>query len=382
MTNPLKWQFSILATFVVVLSLGCKQEGPSGSGTSASSVQNAASKDAAPTAAAPKSVKLLNVSYDPTRELYAEFNKVFAEHWKKTTGQTVEAQHTHGGSGGQSRAVIQGLDADVVTLALAPDIDAIAEKANLLPKEWRSRLPNNSSPYTSTIVFLVRKGNPKGIRDWADLAKPDVKIITPNPKTSGGAQWNYLAAWGYALKRELGSLDKLKDPAAKEAVAKAQEKAREFVGQVFNHAKLPTLDPGARDATNTFVKREMGDVLLAWENEALMQTKEMGGGKFEVVVPSVSILAEPPVAMLDKIVDKHGIRKVAQAYLEYLYTPEGQEIVAKHFYRPTQVQVAEKYASQFPKLELFTVDAVFGSWQNAKKEHFANGGTFDAAYSK
>ncbi len=365
--TPIAFIALLLGT-VLVLGPGCARQTPQNDGSNPAASQE------------PHTIKLLNVSYDPTRELYTELNPVFAEHWKKTTGQTLDARHTHGGSGSQARAVIDGLDADVVTLALAPDINAIAEKAGLLAKDWQTRLPHNSSPYTSTIILLVRKGNPKAIHDWSDLTKPDVEIITPNPKTSGGARWNYLAAWGYALKRELGNLDKLKDPAAKDAVAKAQQKARQFVGTVFHHDKLPTLEPGARDATNTFVTRRRGDVLLAWENEALLQVKEIGTGKFEIIVPSVSILAEPPVAIVDKVVDRHGTRKVAQAYLEFLYSPTGQEIAAKHFYRPSLPEVAEKYATQFPKVELFTVDDVFGGWEKAQKEHFVNGGTFDDAY--
>jgi sulfate transport system substrate-binding protein len=328
------------------------------------------------------SADLFNVSYDPTREFYQEFNKSFAQDWKRSTGQTVEIRNSHGGSGSQARSVIEGQQADVVTLALAYDIDAIANKGGLIAANWQSRLPRNSSPYVSTIVFLVRKGNPKGIRDWDDLLKPDVKIITPNPKTSGGARWNYLAAWGYALKRELGSLDKLKDPAAKDAVAKAQEKAREFVGRLFSADKIPVLDTGARGSTNTFVQRQMGDVLLAWENEALLQTKQLGQGKFEIVVPSVSILAEPPVAVVDKVVDKRGTRKLAEAYLKHLYTPAGQQVAAEHYYRPTLPETAEKYRDQFPTVELFTIDAVFGGWQKAQKEHFADGGTFDVVYKK
>ena len=377
-------RLAAVVAIALLFSQGCGREAPQqvGSKPAGQPEGTAAKTDdtAKPEtpAAEPASIKLVNVSYDPTRQLYAEYNEVFAKHWKETTGQTVEPQHTHGGSGSQARAVIQGMEADVVTLALAFDIDAIVEKAQLLDANWQSRLPKNSSPYTSTIVFLVRKGNPKGIHDWDDLAKPEVKIITPNPKTSGGARWNYLAAWGYALKRELGDLNKLHDAAAKEEVAKAQEKARQFVGQLFNGEKLPTLDSGARDATNTFVKRQLGDVLLAWENEALLYTKD--DDSCEIVVPSVSILAEPTVAVVDKVVDKRGSRKVAQAYLEYLYTPVGQDIAAKNFYRPTLPEVADKYAKQFPKLDLFTVDAVFGGWKQAQKEHFSNGGTFDAAY--
>jgi sulfate/thiosulfate-binding protein len=304
---------------------------------------------------------LLNVSYDPTRELYADFNASFAKFWQEKTGEKVSLKLSNGGSGAQARSVIDGIDADVVTLALAYDIDAIAEKAKLLPADWQSRLPHNSSPYTSTIVFLVRKGNPKGIRDWDDLVKPGVAVITPNPKTSGGARWNYLAAWGYA-QRKSGS----------------EAQAKEFVRQLY--ANVPVLDTGARGATTTFVERGIGDVLIAWENEAYLAVKELGPDKLQIVVPSVSILAEPPVAIVDKVVDKRGTRKVAQAYLDYLYTPEGQEIVARNFYRPTLDAVAKKYDKQFQKVTLFRLKDYFGNWQLAQKTHFADGGTFDAIY--
>lgn len=307
---------------------------------------------------------LLNVSYDPTRELYQDFNAAFAKKWQAEKGEALEVKQSHGGSGKQARAVIDGLEADVVTLALAYDIDAIAEKAKLLPAEWQKRLPNNSSPYTSTIVFLVRKGNPKGIKDWGDLVKPGVSVVTPNPKTSGGARWNYLAAWGYALRQPGGD----------------ESKAKAFVAELFKN--VPVLDSGARGATTTFVERGIGDVLIAWENEAVLAVKDLGPDKFEIVAPSVSILAEPPVALVDKVVDKHGTRALAQAYLDYLYTPEGQEIVAKHYYRPRNPTVAGKYSSQFPKLNLFTVDEVFGGWQKAQKTHFADGGTFDQIYQR
>jgi sulfate/thiosulfate transport system substrate-binding protein len=306
-------------------------------------------------------VKLLNVSYDPTRELYQDFNAAFARHWKAKNGQTVEVQQSHGGSGKQARSVIDGLEADVVTLALAYDIDAVAA-TGLLPKNWQTLLPNNSSPYTSTIVFLVRKGNPKKIRDWNDLVKPGVSVITPNPKTSGGARWNYLAAWGYAL-RNYGN-----DPA----------KAKDFVTKLFKN--VPILDTGARGATVTFVERGIGDVLLAWENEALLAAKELGAGKFEIVAPSLSILAEPPVAVVQKVANKHKTAAAARAYVEYLYTPEGQEIAAKHYYRPRNPQVAAKYAAQFPKVELFTIDVAFNGWAAAQKTHFGDGGTFDQIY--
>lgn len=301
---------------------------------------------------------LLNVSYDPTRELYQDFNKAFARHWKNTTGEVVSVRQSHGGSGKQARSVIDGLDADVVTLALAYDIDAIS-KFNLIPQDWQQRLPNQSSPYTSTIVFLVRKGNPKKITDWNDLIKSGVGVVTPNPKTSGGARWNYLAAWTYALKQTGGN----------EATAK------DFVKSLYANVKV--LDSGARGATTSFAERGIGDVLLAWENEAYLALKELGPDKFEIVTPSVSILAEPPVALVDKVVDKKGTRKVATAYLEYLYSPEGQDIAGKHYYRPTDPVVAAKYASQFSKLNLVTLAEVFGSWQEVQKKHFNDGGVFD-----
>jgi sulfate transport system substrate-binding protein len=306
-----------------------------------------------------KEIKLLNVSYDPTRELYQDYNAAFIKHWKEKTGDTIVIQQAHGGSGKQARAVIDGLQADIVTLALAYDIDAIAEKSKLLPADWQKRLPNNSTPYTSTIVFLVLKGNPKAIKDWDDLVKPGVSIITPNPKTSGGARWNYLAAWGYALKQN----------------GNEEAKAKEFVAKLFKN--VPVLDTGARGATTTFVQRGIGDVLIAWENEALLSLKESGQGEFQIVVPSVSILAEPPVALVDKVASKHGTEAVAKAYLEYLYTPEGQEIAAREYYRPRLEVVAQKYADKFPKLGLFTVDELFGGWQKAQKTHFGDEGTFD-----
>lgn len=308
---------------------------------------------------AEKPVTLLNVSYDPTRELYEDFNAVFTKHWKEKTGDTVTLRQSHGGSGKQARSVIDGNEADVVTLALAYDIDMIAEKGKLLPADWQKRLPNNSAPYTSTIIFLVRKGNPKRIKDWDDLVKPGVSVITPNPKTSGGARWNYLAAWGYALKK----------------FGNDQTKAKEFVTKLFKSA--PSLETGARGATMLFVQRDIGDVLIAWENEAILALKELGKGKFETVVPSVSILAEPSVAVVDKVAKRRGTEAVARAYLEYLYTPEGQEITAKHHYRPRLESVAQKYAADFPKLNLFTIDEVFGGWQKAHKTHFAEGGVFD-----
>jgi sulfate transport system substrate-binding protein len=306
---------------------------------------------------------LLNVSYDPTRELYRDVNAAFAADWKKQTGETVTIKQSHGGSGKQSRSVIDGLQADVVTLALAWDVDALHEHGDLVPADWQKRLPDNSSPYTSTIVFLVRKGNPKGIKDWDDLVKPGVGVITPNPKTSGGARWNYLAAWGYAAKKYGGDAG-----------------AKDFVARLFRN--VPVLDTGARGATTTFVERGQGDVLLAWENEALLALGEAGGrDAFEIVVPSLSILAEPPVAVVDKVVDKRGTRKVAEAYLRFLYTPQGQEIAAKNFYRPRDAAVAAKYAATFPHVPLFTIDEAFGGWRKAQAAHFADGGTFDQIYA-
>jgi sulfate/thiosulfate transport system substrate-binding protein len=304
---------------------------------------------------------LLNASYDPTRELYQDFNTAFAKYWKAKSGQDVTVRQSHGGSGGQARAVIDGLDADVVTLALAYDVDAVAA-SGLIKPDWQKRLSHNSAPYTSTIVFLVRKGNPKGIKDWGDLTKSDVQVITPNPKTSGGARWNYLAAWGYALRQPGGT----------------DAKARQFVTDLYK--RVPVLDSGARGATNTFVQRGIGDVLLAWENEAYLSLDE-APGKLEIVVPSISILAEPSVAVVDKVVDRKGTRAVAEAYLQYLYSPEGQEIAAKRHYRPRDEKVAAKYASSFTKVKLFTIDEVFGGWQNAQKIHFADRGLFDQIYT-
>ncbi len=313
------------------------------------------------TAASAAEVTLLNVSYDPTRELYVDFNKSFAEYWKKKTGDTVKINQSHGGSGKQARSVIDGLEADIVTLALAYDIDAIAERG-LIDKDWQARLQQNSSPYTSTIVFLVRKGNPKNIKDWPDLIKDGVEVITPNPKTSGGARWNYLAAWAYALKQNGGD----------------EAKAQEFVANLYS--RVPVLDTGARGSTTTLVQRGIGDVLLAWENEAFLAINELGPDQVEIVVPSSSILAQPPVALIDKNVDDHGTRKVAEAYLQFLYSPEAQEIAAKNFYRPTDQAVAAKYQSQFPEVPLVTIDDTFGGWQEAQKKHFADGGIFDQIY--
>ena len=330
---------------LAVLGLGC-------AGQPAPEVPQAPAPELLP------AVKILNVSYDPTRELYQEFNESFAKHWLAAERQQVTVDQSHGGSGKQARSVIDGLEADVVTLALAYDIDAVAEKGLIAP-DWQKRLPDNSAPYTSTIVFLVRKGNPKGIRDWSDLVKPGVAVITPNPKTSGGARWNYLAAWAFARKANGGD----------------DAKALDFVARLFKN--VPVLDTGARGSTITFIERGMGDVLIAWENDALLVTRTLNPGDFEVVVPSLSILAEPSVAVVDRVADRKGTRKVADAYLQYLYTPEGQEIAARHFYRPRLEAVAQKYARQFPEITLVTVDGEFGGWAAAHKEHFAEGGVFD-----
>jgi sulfate/thiosulfate-binding protein len=308
-------------------------------------------------------VSLLNVSYDPTRELYKDFNDAFARHWKEKTGQTLSVRQSHGGSGKQARSVIDGLEADVVSLALAYDIDALHERGKLIPKDWQKRLPSNSSPYTSTIVFLVRKGNPKGIKDWPDLVKPGLSVVTPNPKTSGGARWNYLAAWGYALKN----------------FGNDESKARDFVQRLYRN--VPVLDTGARGSLTTFTERGIGDVFISWENEAFLAVKELGPERFEIVVPSVSILAEPPVTVVDKVVDRRGTRKVSQAYLEYLYTPEGQDIAGRHYYRPRLESIASRYSRQFPKVALFTIDELFGGWQKAQTKHFADGGVFDLIYT-
>ena len=307
-------------------------------------------------------VKLLNVSYDPTRELYQDFNAAFAKYWKAKTGADVEVNQSHGGSGAQSRSVIDGLQADVVTLGLAYDIDAIADKAKILPANWQTRLPNNSTPYTSTIVFLVRKGNPKQIKEWSDVVRDGVAVITPNPKTSGGARWSYLAAWGYALRHNNND----------------DAKARAFVARLYKN--VPVLDSGARGSTTTFAQRGIGDVLLSWENEAHLALKEFGADKFEIIYPSESILAEPPVAVVDKIAAKHGTTAVATAYLNYLYSDEGQDIAARNFYRPRNEKVAAKYAAQFPKLTLFNIDQTFGGWQKAQPKHFGDGGVFDQIY--
>ncbi|NBV22470.1 MAG: sulfate ABC transporter substrate-binding protein [Proteobacteria bacterium] len=309
-------------------------------------------------------ITLLNVSYDPTRELYTEYNAAFAKHWQAKTGDKVTIKQSHGGSGKQARAVIDGLQADVVTLALAYDLDAIAQRSRLFPADWQKRLPSNSAPYTSTINFLVRKGNPKGIKDWDDLVKPGVSVVTPNPKTSGGARWNYLAAWGFALKKN-GN-----DPA----------KAKDFLARLFKN--VPVLDTGARGATTTFAQRGIGDVLITWENEAFLAVKEFGADKYEIITPSWSILAEPPVAVVDKVAKKRGTEAVAKAYLEYLFSEEGQDIAGRNFYRPRDAKAAAKYEKQFPKVNLFTVDELFGGWQSAQKTHFNDGGTFDQIQNK
>jgi sulfate/thiosulfate-binding protein len=314
--------------------------------------------------AAAKDITLLNVSYDPTRELYQDFNKAFAKHWKARTGDDVAVKTSHGGSGKQARSVIDGLDADVVTLALAYDVDEIAAQTQLFPADWQKRLPHNSSPYTSTIVFLVRKGNPKGIKDWDDLVKPGTAVITPNPKTSGGARWNYLAAWGYALKK-FGNSD---------------AKAQEFVSNLYKN--VPVLDSGARGSLVTFTERGVGDVFISWENEAFLAVKEIGPDKFDIVVPSLSILAEPPVTVVDKNVDRKGTRAVAQAYLEYLYSPEGQDIAGQNHYRPIDPKAAAKFEKSFPKIKLFTIDEVFGGWAKAQKTHFGDGGVFDQIFTR
>ena len=319
---------------------------------------------AAPITASAKEVTLLNVSYDPTRELYGDYNAAFSKYWQAKTGDTVKVNQSHGGSGKQARAVIDGLQADVATLALAYDVDQLYDKAKLIPKDWQKRLGHNSSPYTSTIVFLVRKGNPKNIKDWNDIIKPGVSVITPNPKTSGGARWNYLAAWAYALKANNND----------------EAKAKEFVAKVYKN--VPVLDSGARGATTTFVERGIGDVLLAWENEAFLAKKELGADKVDIVVPSLSIVAEPPVTVVDKFVKKHGTEVVAKAYLDYLYSDEGQDIIGKNYYRPTLAVASKKYESQFPKLELVNIDTVFGGWTKAQAKHFADGGIFDQIYQK
>ena len=349
--------FSLLCALLSIGALpGCRQhEESSGAATG--------TRSAPQTVVPAKELSLLNVSYDPTRELYGEINPLFAAEWAKNhDGQTLSIKQSHGGSGKQARAVIDGLEADVVTLALAYDVDALYEQAKLIPKDWQARLPQNSTPYTSTIVFLVRKGNPKQIRDWDDLVKAGAAVITPNPKTSGGARWNYLAAWGYALRKNNND----------------EAKARDFVTRLFKN--VPVLDSGARGATSTFVERKIGDVLIAWENEALLSKNEIGKGEFDVIYPSQSILAEPPVAVVDKYAAKHGTEQAARAYLEFLYTAAAQRAAAKHYYRPQNADVAKEYAAQFPQISLFTVDEVFGGWQKAQATHFADRGIFDQIY--
>ncbi|WJH35027.1 sulfate ABC transporter substrate-binding protein [Paenibacillus sp. CC-CFT747] len=351
--RPYKRGAALLTALALAWSLaGC---GSSDTPTNASATGGGSSQ-----ASAPKDVKLTNVSYDPTRELYDAYNKAFAKYWKDKTGQNVTVEQSHGGSGAQARAVIDGLEADVTTLALAYDIDSISEKG-LINKDWQTKLKDNSSPYTSTIVFLVRKGNPKGIKDWEDLIKPDVKVITPNPKTSGGARWSYLAAWGYALKKNNND----------------EAKAKEYVGKLFKN--VPVLDTGARGSTTTFVEKGIGDVLLSWENEAYLSLNQLGKDKFEIINPSVSILAEPPVAVVDKVADKRGTREVAQAYLEYLYSQEGQKIAAENYYRPRLQSIADQFKDKFPKIELFDI-SLFGGWAKAQQTHFSDGGVFDQIY--
>jgi len=356
------------------LMVGCGRSSASSAG--GSSAGGTAVSGASASRTSPARITLLNVSYDPTREFYQEVNQSFAAAWLGETGQVVKIDQAHGGSGKQARAVIDGLEADVVTLALAHDIDAIASKRKLLPADWQQALPHNSAPYTSTIVFLVRKGNPKNIRDWSDLVKGDVSVITANPKTGGGARWNYLAAWGASLKSQLGSWEKLNDPVARK---QAEAKAKQFVTEIYR--RVPVLDTAARGSTNTFVQRELGDVLLTWENEAFLALRELGHDKVEIVVPSLSILAEPPVAVVDTIARKHGTEQVAKAYLRHLYTEEGQRLAAKHFFRPIDFDaLPPSQREQFANVELFSIDAVFGGWSVAQATHFDDGGVFDQIY--
>ena len=353
-----KWNRTLIFIAIIALLTACGSgggnggNGGSGGGQTASGGASSGGKD----------VELLNVSYDPTRELYEAYNQLFAEYWLKEKGQKVTVKQSHGGSGKQARSVIDGLEADVVTLALGYDIDAIVD-AGLISEDWQSQFELNSSPYTSTIVFLVREGNPKGIKDWDDLIKDGIEVITPNPKTSGGARWNYLAAWGFALKQSNGD----------------EAYAQEFVKELFKH--VPVLDSGARGSTTTFVERQIGDVLLAWENEAFLALKEFGEDKFDIVTPSISILAEPPVAIVDKVVDKRGTREVAEAYLQYLYSEEAQKVIGENFYRPTLPSVAEQFKDQFVEVELLTIDNDFGSWREAQEKHFSDGGIFDQIYA-
>jgi len=359
-----------LVAALVLVAAGCAKKAPPSDGVAASGASAQASSGAVK--------ELLNVSYDPTRELFAEVGEAFGKSWKAKSGESVKWNQSHGGSSKQARAVIDGLEADIVTLGLAYDIDVIAEKAKLLPVDWQKRLPNHSAPYLSTIVFLVRKGNPKSIHDWDDLVRPGVAVITPNPKTSGAARWNYLGAWGFALKRELGDLAKVHDPAFGDAAKAADAKARGFVADLFKN--VPVLDSGARGATTTFVNRGIGDVLINWENEILLGAKDLEPGKFEVVVPKASILAEPAVSLVDKVVDKRGTRAIAEAYLQFLYSEEGQEIGVKHHYRPSLPSVAAKHPNDFAQVELFTLDQVVGDWKTTQKRHFDDGGVFDQIY--
>jgi len=357
-TPPSRRGLARLALLLLATGTGlvaCKKSESTAAPTGSSAAAVAAEASKAP-------VTLLNVSYDPTRELYQEFNTAFAKHWKEKAGQDVKVNQSHGGGGKQARAVLDGLEADVVTLALGYDVNILHDKGQLIPENWQSRLPQNSAPYTSTIVFVVRKGNPKGIKDWNDLVKDGVQVITPSPKTSGGARWNYLAAWGYALKQPGGD----------------DTKAREFVSKLYKN--VPVLDSGARGATTTFVERKIGDVLITWENEAILSVKEFGKDGLELIAPSVSVLTEPPVTVVDKNVDKHGTRAVAEAYLQFLYTPEGQEIVAKNYYRPRDAAAFAKFKDNFPNITLFTVDELFGGWSKAQPTHFNDGGIFDQIY--
>jgi sulfate/thiosulfate-binding protein len=352
----------MISSLVALTACGARTETKTAESAAPAASPAATTGSAAPKASPKGSVELLNVSYDPTRELYDSYNKSFQKYWLDKTGQNVTFKQSHGGSGKQARSVIDGIEADVVTLALAYDIDSIADKG-ILSKDWQKKFNDNSTPYTSTIVFLVRKGNPKGINDWDDLIKPGVSVITPNPKTSGGARWNYVAAWGYALKKNNND----------------EAKAKEFIGNLFKN--VPVLDSGARDATNTFVQRGLGDVLIAWENEAYLSLKEFGADKYEIISPSISVLAEPPVAVVDKVADKRGTRDIAEAYLNYLYSEEGQTIAAQNFYRPRLESVAKKFENQFKKIDLFTIDdAAFGGWTKVQKTHFSDGGVFDQIY--
>jgi sulfate/thiosulfate transport system substrate-binding protein len=359
--------FLALLLFLVGCGSSTSTSGPAVTPTSSAGSPDSSAKPA---------VKLLNVSYDPTREFYTEFNKSFADYWKQKHNQEVTIEQSHGGSGKQARAVIDGLEADVVTLALAYDVNVVARKAKLLDEGWQKEFPHNSAPYASTMVFLVRKGNPKGVKDWDDLVKEGVEVIAPNPKTSGGARWIYLAAWGYSLKKDLGDLKKIGDPKQAKNVVAAQKKAQAFVADLYKHIRV--LDSGARGSTNTFVQREIGDVLVGWENEAFLALNERGKDEFEIVVPSSSILAEPPVAIVDKVAQKRGTAEVAKAYLEYLYSPQGQQLAAKHYFRPAEISsISEEQRKSFAQIDLFTIEEAFGGWDKAQAEHFDDGGVFD-----